>query len=69
MPNPRRRKHRFTVRGRQKPRKPRKARSPNKAPAQEKEPSETVEAVRHYGDAWDYEAYEKEELKAKGLFL
>jgi hypothetical protein len=27
------------------------------------------EAVKHYGDAWEYEHYEKEGHKANGRFL
>lgn len=72
MANPRGRKHRFNARGQKKakkPRRPRKAR-PVKKPAEEKpKVPEGCEAVKHYGDAWDYEHYEKENLKAQGLYL
>jgi len=27
------------------------------------------ESVKHYGDSWEYEHYEKESHKANGLFL
>jgi len=69
MANPRRRKHRFTSRGRKRARRPRKARPPKKPPAEEALAPENGVSVRHYGDAWDYEHYEKESLKASGLFL
>jgi hypothetical protein len=75
MPNPRARMHRFNAKGRKTPRRlgrarrPRKARSPRKPSADKPDTPENVEAVRHYGDAWDFENYEKESLKALGLFL
>jgi len=69
MANPRRRKHRFVSRGRKRARRPRKARPSKEALAEKERAPENGEAVRHYGDAWDYEHYEKESLKAKGLFL
>ena len=52
-----------------KPRRRRKARTARKPVEEKKELPPDCEAVKHYGDAWDYENYEKEELKAKGLFL
>lgn len=75
MANPRRRKHLFRARGPkkakkpQKPRRPRRARKAKKPAEEKKELPPDCEAVKHYGDAWDYENYEKEEMKAKGLFL
>lgn len=75
MPNPRKRRHRFNAKGPKRARRPPRIRRPRKArpvkkPVEEKKESgPECEAVKHYGDAWDYENYEKEELKAKGLFL
>jgi hypothetical protein len=76
MANPRGRKHCFNAKGpergrkQRKPRPPRKARQTKKAAsADKKEAPEGVEAVRHYGEAWDFEHYEKESLKAQGLYL
>jgi len=79
MANPRGRKHRFNARGPKRagrprrPRKQRKARRTKKAAKagspEKKDAPEGCEAVKHYGDAWDYEHYEKESLKALGLFL
>jgi len=70
MANPRGRRHRYSARGSRKPRKPRKARRPAKrASGRKKKAPEGCEAVRHYGDAWDFEHYEKESLKAQGLYL
>ncbi len=75
MPNPSGRKHRFNAKGhgrarkRHRPRPPPNASRAKKAVEEKKEMPGCCEAVKHYGDAWDYENYEKEELKAKGLFL
>jgi hypothetical protein len=60
-------------RRRQKPRRTpraRKAKSSKKAAATKKAPPpEGAEPVRHYGQSWEFEHYEKESLKAMGLFL
>lgn len=32
-------------------------------------PKRDIEPVRHYGESWEFEHYEKENLKASGLFL
>ena len=72
MVNPKGRKHLFNARGlkkAKKPRRPRKARPIKKPVEKQKQAPEGCEAVRHYGDAWDYEHYEKESLKAQGLYL
>jgi hypothetical protein len=72
MAGPRRRRHTFSKKARPKPKKPQKARRarPAKKPSAAKPASpENCEAVQHYGEAWDYEDYEKELHKASGLFL
>ncbi|MBM4248608.1 MAG: hypothetical protein FJ149_04100 [Euryarchaeota archaeon] len=69
MAGPRRRRHRFERKGHRKPRKAGKARRTKKPSAEKPAAPENGESVRHYGDAWDYENYEKESHKASGLFL
>ena len=75
MAGPRRRRHTFSSKARPKPKKPRKARRarrarPAKKPCAPPAPApQNGEAVQHYGEAWDYENYEKESHKASGLFL
>jgi hypothetical protein len=69
MAGPRRRKHRITRSAPKGSRRSPKARPPRKAPAKKKQAEGNGESVRHYGDSWDFEHYEKEGLKASGLFL
>ena len=69
MPNPGRPGH--VNKGRRKGRriKPRKSMRRKDTAASKKKAPEGSESVRHYGEYWEYEHYEKESLKAQGIFL
>jgi hypothetical protein len=70
MANPRKRKHPTKARRPGKAKKNRNVRRGKKAaPAAARKAPEGCEAVKHYGESWDFEHYEKENLKASGLFL
>jgi len=60
------------IRGRKKKRRTqraRKAKASRRAAPKKASLLEESEPVKHYGQSWEFEHYDKESLKASGLFL